>query len=196
MIAYVSGKIAEVCEDALVIDVAGLGYKVLVPAQVLGVAVEGQVIKVWTVFYVREDQQSLYGFLSPHDRRLFETLISVSGVGPKVGLKIISGFDAITFATVIVSENLVALTQISGVGKKMAERLVLELKDKVSKWGMMVNGEGATGIGLTSHPDIVLALKALGYHQEEIKKALSIAPDLPPHTPVDEGIKQLLRYLS
>jgi len=196
MIYSLVGSVGEILDDSLVIDVQGVGYQVMVPKSLLDRAVIGQDLKVLTFHYIREDQQSLYGFMSLSDRQLFMTLNTVSGLGPKVAIKILSECSSSDLIQAIVSDNIPALTQLPGVGKKLAERMVLELRDKLSKMsGIAVSTGGATGnpIALALlKDDIMMALKSLGYSSEEIRRAMTKLEGLTPDLSLEDGIKLVL----
>ena len=189
MIAYVSGEIAEIAPDNVVIDVNGIGYNVKVSSttasKLPGI---GERAKLYTYPSVREDAFWLYGFLTRADLEIFKKCITVNGIGPKGALSILSVMDADSLRYAIVSEDKKAIAKAPGIGARTAERLILELKDKVAIDDEMIGREiaaNAKGVGenplaITSDQmrEALDALVALGYGQTESLKALQAIPDL------------------
>lgn len=176
MIAFLRGKPVGSGSDYVVIDVGGVGYKVYVPTPVLGIANDkNDEIIVHTYMNVREDAMQLYGFLKESDLEIFELLIQVSGIGPKVGLAVLSAMPGPSFIQAVIHEQVDVLTRIPGVGKKTAQRVIIELKDKVSK--METKGAIDVAVSYPSVPDAaddaLQALTALGYNPVEAKRTLS-----------------------
>lgn len=137
MIAFLHGRLVGRGEDCLLLNVSGVGYRVFAPATVLdSLPNEGQEVLVHTYFHLREDQAQLYGFLSEEELEFFRLLLDVSGVGPKVGLGILSSFSVTELQRAIITEDIMALTRIPGIGRKTAQRLVIELRDKLLKKGI------------------------------------------------------------
>lgn len=185
MIAYVSGTLAEKHPTDAIIDVQGLGYHLLIPASSYEkLPAVGQPAKLLTTFIVREDSQTLYGFATDAERTLFETMTSVSGVGPKLGLAALSAMNPTELRDVVVSGDSALLTRIPGVGKKTAERLVVELRDKLLKMDGLDSGTGLGGDGAVgqARADARAGLEALGLSRAEaekrIRKALRDQPGL------------------
>jgi Holliday junction DNA helicase RuvA len=180
MIHFLKGIIAEVGDDYMVMDVNGVGYKVLTHARMLANHAEGEATTVSTHMHVREDQMTLFGFTDPSERKLFEVLTSVSGVGPKMGLAILSALSGDEITGAISMQDPTMLTRASGVGKKLAERIILELKNKVGSLPVSVS-TGATGGSVVSMPitglagDVLSALTNLGYKQNHAKDAVAMA---------------------
>ena len=150
MIAFLKGKLAEALPTQVTVDVNGVGYQVFVPLSTFdGLGQIGAEVMVLTHFHVRENDQALYGFATGEERDLFRLLIGrVSGVGPKVALGVLSGMAVSEFKAAVVREDIGALSQIKGLGKKTAERIVLELKDKVGvteAWSDSAKGAGGWG---------------------------------------------------
>jgi Holliday junction DNA helicase RuvA len=200
MIFYVSGRLEYIDPNFVVLDVNGMGYKVTVPETLSqSLPAIGETVKLYTVFHVREDQQQLFGFLSTEDKAVFLLLTSVSGVGPKVGIKILSTLAISDLIPAIQQENLAVLTSVSGVGKKMAERVIIELKDKVAALYAYSESEKTptqTTIAPSLSDDLTLALKTLGYNSEEIKRAIKQASAmLEPTLSLENSIKIILKYL-
>jgi Holliday junction DNA helicase RuvA len=198
MIFQLKGRLALSLDDSIIISVNGVGYQVYIPETIRHQLPElGGEMELFTIHHIREDHQHLYGFTNLQDRELFTVLTSVSGVGPKVGIKILSYLNSQQLITAIVQEDIVALTQVSGVGKKMAERLCVELKDKLSKLEyshLDMDAMKNTISSTANFDDYMLALKSLGYTNDEIKRALN-ASNIEPGTPVEDGLKVLLKHL-
>ena len=195
MIARLAGTVAEIVGDAVIVDVNGVGYAVGVPLRSAEAMREGEpcVLSVHTV--VREDAITLYGFLTREDKVAFELLISVSQVGPRIGLNALSKLTAAQLGAAIEGNDLRTLSSISGVGKKTAERIVLELRGKMS-----VAPVAAAGVVVAAKPvddGFSLALAQLGYKRSEIDMAQARlkADGLADHT-LGERITAALRVLS
>jgi len=180
MIALVRGTLLEKGPESVLIEAGGIGYEVFVPAPALAsLPAPGEEIRLYTHFHVREDAQILFGFLTPSDRQVFLLLMTVKGVGPKVALGILSKLPAQDLATALQRRDLAALTRLPGVGKKLAERLGVELSDKVKALGLDLSGplgqgtEGASG-SQNQGPwtQAVAALLALGYGQNQAQGAV------------------------
>jgi Holliday junction DNA helicase RuvA len=167
MIARLTGTVADRGLDHLIVDVNGVGYLVYGPASLIVAAQPRSQVVLHTHMVVREDGMTLYGFLDPHQQRLFQTLIGVSGVGPKVGLALLSLMDADELSFAIASGNAAALAKAQGVGQKLAARLVVELRDKMTK------GVAAGTTPGVDSDDVVGALMALGYSQAEAVDAVA-----------------------
>ncbi len=189
MIARLSGTVLDRTADTLIIDVGGVGYLVHAPVSVITAAVVGADVTLHTHLVVREDSMTLYGFLDAHEGRLFQTLTSVSGVGPKVGLALLSVMDADELSFAIASGNAASLARAPGVGQKLAARVVVELKDK-----MISAAAPATTPGVESE-EIVGALMALGYSQAEAIDAVARA-DLPADAALEEKVRLALAYFA
>lgn len=173
MIASVSGRVKAVRKQTLVVDVGGVGFEIAVVNALLeGQAVVGQPIDLYTHMHVREAEISLYGFVTLAELDLFTTLLRVSGVGPRTALAVLSTFSPETLRSAIAQGNVAALTRIPGIGAKTAQRLVLDLKDKI----------GLTAAAMASTPlhegdaDVLNALTALGYSLAEAQSALRAIP--------------------
>lgn len=200
MFYYVEGKVAHMGPYLAVIDCGGVGYACRTTNHTLGALSIGKVAKLYTYLHVREEIFELYGFISERELSSFEMLIGVSGVGPKAALAILSSNTPENLALAIVSENSKALTSAPGIGKKIAQRIILELKDKLAK-GQLTdsNGGGETFAGgITVIPENKVseasaALAVLGYSQAEINVALKgIDMD---NLKLEEIIKQALKKM-
>ncbi len=196
MIAHLEGKLEYKGHERIVIDVGGVGYDVRVPTHLYDLLpAEGERCKVFIHTYFREeDGTSLYGFTTWQDREFFKLLMTVSGIGPKVALGIMSSITASDLAEAIVVEDAKALTRVNGVGKKMAQRLILELKDKVAE--MTIENRAKKPGADTTSEDATSALVALGYSRQAASAAVARARDETPGlSKVEELIKTSLRYL-
>jgi Holliday junction DNA helicase RuvA len=179
MYSYIKGELAEINIDHIVIEAGGIGYQIFISAQTFDyLPAIGEEIKVYTYLYLREDAMILYGFLTKDDMELFKKLISVSGIGPKGGLAILSTLDADDLRFAILSGDSKAIAKAPGVGAKTAQRVILELKDKMSleeafeKKTEHVRDAQSLGNNLVKN-DAVMALTALGYSSTESMKAVS-----------------------
>jgi len=189
MISRLTGTVLELGGDSLVVDVGGVGYLVHAPVGVIAATSVGADVTLHTHLVVREDSMTLYGFLDAHEGRLFQTLTSVSGVGPKVGLALLSIMDADELSFAIASGNAASLARATGVGQKLAARVVVELKDKMTS-----AAAPATTPGVESE-EIVGALMALGYSQAEATDAIARA-DLPEDAAIEEKVRLALAYFA
>jgi holliday junction DNA helicase RuvA len=171
MITFLQGKLVEALPTQVVVDVNGVGYEVLIPLSSFDkLPVPGHEIKLLTQLIVREDAHILYGFATVTERDLFRMLIhNVSGIGPKTALNILSGMNAVTFRGAVANSDVKSLSQISGVGKKTAERIVVELRDKIGAAGALEAASAKHGLSADDQKinDAVLALMALGFKQVE-----------------------------
>ena len=173
MIASLQGIIDAMSTDSMIVNVNGVGFKVSVPTSILSeLGVVGREVKLYTHLHVREDDLSLYGFGSLDELRLFETLISVSGLGPKTAMGMLSAMSADQVAMAIASGSVEILTTIPGIGKKTADRLILELKDKVG--GVMISTPA--GSAAQENADVISALVSLGYSVQETTRAVNALP--------------------
>ena len=200
MFYYLDGTVAHIGPYLAVIDCGGVGYACKTTAHTLGALTVGTKGKLYTYLNVREDTFELYGFASEQERSCFEMLISVSGVGPKAALSILSSNTPEHLAMSIITGDEKALTCAPGIGKKIAQRIILELKDKLAKGQLAVPGAGESygGTGVTVIPEnkaseASAALAVLGYSQAEINVALrGIDMD---NTPLEGIIKLALRAM-
>jgi len=189
VIASLRGQIQAVRSDALVVDVGGVGYLVYVPRSILDQPGHiGQTIELHTHLYVRETELTLYGFRAPEELELFSVLLGVSGIGPRTALAALSVFSPETLRGVVAQGDAAALTRIPGVGRKTAQRLVLDLRDRL--------GEAAAWAPSASpaDADVINALTALGYSVVEAQTAVGNLP--PDVSELDERILAALRYLG
>ncbi len=196
MIALLRGVVAQLSAGEVILDVAGVGYRVRVPtgARLAG---RGEELTRHTHLAVREDAMDLYGFTGPADRDLFTVMLSVSGVGPKIALAAIDTLGADGLRAAVIADDVPALTAVPGVGKKGAQRMILELRSKVGSLGDLATA-GATSVGAgptASDPrsEARLALGALGYGAGEVEAALR---GLPGDASAEDLIRLALRGLA
>jgi Holliday junction DNA helicase RuvA len=177
MIGRIQGKLLEISDNLMLIDVSGVAYEVEVTSAALADAVaSGQEIALFTHFIVREDAQLLYGFGSRTERDVFRDLIRISGVGPKMALAIVSGLSLETLAEAVRSKDVALLTRVQGVGKKTAERLLVELKDRLGNLHVVIKPV-PTGTDRPAVREAEDALIALGYRPAEAHRAVAAVID-------------------
>ncbi len=201
MIAHLRGRLVERAADAVVIDVAGVGYAVTITAGAFrALPAAGAEVQVYTYTHaVQDGPLQLYGFVDPGERRLFEALLSVQGVGPKVAVAILSGLSTADLVRAIGGGDIARLTQIRGVGRKIAERLAVELRDKIAALGAGGSRDGAPPIAAAASPipsgrlgEVHGALVSLGYRPSEFEGVLD---GLDAEQPTPDLIKQALAAL-
>lgn len=164
MIGRLHGKLLEKHPPMVLVDVNGIGYEVDVPMSTFyTLPANGETVTLLTHFVVREDAQLLYGFATAEERQTFRQLLKISGVGAKMALAVLSGLSAQELATAVMSGDAVRLTKVPGIGKKTAERLVVELRDRAGAAGDALPGAGASNRPLTPLMEARSALEALGY---------------------------------
>jgi holliday junction DNA helicase RuvA len=194
VIAFVEGTVAALGADSVVLEAGGVGYRVYCGPGTLTALREGSRVRLHTHHLVREDLQALYGFRTPEDLGFFELLITVTGVGPKVALAIVSSRPVADLQLAILQGDDAVLTAVSGVGKKLAARIVLELQEKVSAAGGLA-GAAAPGVG-SAETEVVAALQALGYSATEAREAARRAvASLPAGASLEDRVKGALRAL-
>ena len=197
MFYYLEGEIAIVAQNLTVIDTGGVGYACMTTLRTLSRLEVGKSAKLYTYCNVKEDAFDIYGFFDLSEKRCFEQLLSVSGVGPKAALSILSSATPESLALAIINDDESALTIAPGVGKKLAQRIMLELKDKVSKEIPMLKASGYVppsdyaGVTSTKQRDAAAALAVLGYSQSEITAAMR-SIDVSEIT-VEEIIREVLK---
>jgi Holliday junction DNA helicase RuvA len=170
MIAHLRGKLISKHPNQAIVEAAGVGYDVTISVPTFSdLPSLGTEISLFIHTHVREDALALFGFLRPQDKQLFEKLLSVSGIGPKLAVTILSGMEADTMVAAIKGNNVAALTRIPGIGKKTAERMVLELRDKLDAFGI----PAAAAVSSPVEEDVVSALVNLGYQRPIAERALA-----------------------
>jgi Holliday junction DNA helicase RuvA len=194
MIASVRGEVLDVALDHVVIEAAGVGYKLMATPSTLGTLRRGSEARLITAMIVREDSQTLYGFPDADARDLFLTLLGVSGVGPKIALATLAVYDAHTLRQALADGDVAALTRVPGIGKRGAERLVLELRDKIgpvstSAAAMTVNGHAVRG-------PVVEALVGLGFAARQAEEAIDKVMANEPEATTSSALRAALSMLG
>jgi Holliday junction DNA helicase RuvA len=191
LISYIKGTLVEKKPANLVVEVGGLGYEIFIPLSSYdALGDEGSEVLVFTHFHVREDAHQIFGFATKKERKLFEMLISISGIGPRSALTILSGVSVDDFCGAISREEASFLTSISGIGRKTAERLIVELKGRISEYGVEVV-EGAEVVSARDAiGEAIRALMALGFTRPAARRAVEKCAD---ETEGDVGIEELIR---
>jgi Holliday junction DNA helicase RuvA len=198
VITFLHGKLAEVLPTQVVVDVRGVGYEILIPLSSYDKLPQpGEDVKILTHLAIREDAHVLYGFMSAQERELFRMLIhTVSGIGPKIALNILSGMSVVAFRGAVANGDVKALSQINGVGKKTAERIVVELRDKVGAAGAWEASSAQRALSAADQKinDAVLALMALGIKQVEAHDTIRAAQEkLGPDAALEDLVRASLR---
>src|SRR6266481_3388848 len=198
MITFLHGKLVETLPTQVIVNVNGMGYEVLIPLSSYDKLPQpGQEVKLLTQLVVREDSHTLYGFMSAAERELFRLLINtVSGIGPKIALNVLSGISVTAFRGAVATSDIKVLSQISGVGKKTAERIVVELRDKIGEAGAWeaASAQRALSPGDQKVNDAVLALMALGFKQVEAHDAVRKAQGaLGPKATIEDLVRTCLK---
>jgi Holliday junction DNA helicase RuvA len=197
VIARLKGTLVEKTPTRVIVDVAGVGYDVLVPLSTFyGMGEAGSDVTLRVHTHVREDIIALYGFGSAIEQDLFERLIGISGIGPKLALAVLSGIDAGELVRAIRSQDVARLTKIPGIGKKTAERIGLELKDRLPA---ALHPAGAAvapaGAGDQLRDDLLSALTNLGYQRPAAEKAIDAALKKTPDAPFEQLVRDILRAM-
>ena len=199
MYAYIKGILAEITEDAIIVENQGIGYEIAVPGQVFDYLPSvGEEVKIYTYHYVREDAILLYGFLTKEDVRIFKMLIGVSGIGPKGALSILSVLSTDDLRFAILGDDAKAIAKAPGVGAKTAQRVIIELKDKLSLEdafeqklaNQAQKAELNPAVGVKN--EAILALTSLGYSQSEALKVLQ-GIEISPDDQVEDVLKMALK---
>ena len=202
MYAYIKGILAEITEDAIIVENQGIGYEIAVPGQVFDYLPSvGEEVKIYTYHYVREDAILLYGFLTKEDVRIFKMLIGVSGIGPKGALAILSVLSTDDLRFAILGDDAKAIAKAPGVGAKTAQRVIIELKDKLSLEdafeqklaNQAQKAELNPAVGVKN--EAILALTSLGYSQSEALKVLQ-GIEISPDDQVEVVLKMALKQMA
>ena len=187
MIGSLRGPVTQVGPDTILIELGGIGYRVIAgPSLIAHLRLEAEA-KLWIHHLVREDQQALFGFASPEELAFFELLMTVTGVGPRLALAITAAHPVTKLQLGIVSDDIDLLTSVTGVGRKTAQRIILELKEKI-------HAAGIAGGGATSDSDVVAALESLGYTASEARRAAAAVAG--GDGGLDQRIKSALQELA
>ena len=191
MIGFLKGSVAGITTDGCFLEVSGVGYRLACSATTLrALPPEGRNFRLWTYLHVREDALVLYGFSTESEQRTFEALLSVAGVGPKVALAVCSVLAPDALRRALVTDDVDAISGVPGIGKKTAQRIVLELKEKLALPDLDVADEATDSLRQARS-----ALENLGYSPAEVRAALAeITPD--PQSPVADVVKHALKVLA
>lgn len=195
MIIYIKGILEQVTEGYVVVEVQGIGYEIVMPYSLsLKLPPCGSQVKIHTYDHVREDARILYGFITPQEKEMFEQVITVNGIGPKVGINVLSGLSPNDIINAVISGDVKSLTKVPGIGPKTAQRMILELKDKFSAEDLFVLPEEVNEGQGTSHTgDAIEALGTLGYARMDamdvVKKVYTEGME------VEEILKKALKVL-
>ena len=193
MIGYLNGKVVEVKTEELIVSVNGVGYQVNLPAA-FSYYQNGDDCELYIYTYVREDALELFGFKEKESKQLFIKLLSVSGIGPKVALSIISTLSPEKFAQAVINEDINVLKQVSGIGPKSGQRLILELQDKLDDI-LLASGSKSGSTTLVHDDELYSALNNLGYQDSEINNAVhDLGSELSGE--LEDKIMQVLNYLG
>ena len=196
MITYLVGKITEVNENSVVLEAYGIGYEVFCAAQTLGACYQpDKTVKLYIHEQIKEDSHDLYGFFHKEEREVFRKLISVSGIGPKGGMQVLNMYSVQEVIEIIMEQDVKAMSKVSGIGPKTAQRIVLELKDSMKKLYVPDLSLLQTGLkDKAAKEDAIEALMALGYSSGEAKKAVEAVDDY--HSSSEDLIKKALSLLA
>ena len=193
MIAYIKGSLEEKNTDFVVIDVNGMGYKVYMPKTSINELENlGNIIKVHTFLKVREDDVSIYGFKTKEELNMFELLISVGGIGAKIAVSILSEIKPSKFALAVITNDVNLLKKLPGIGPKTAQRIILELKDKIKTEEAMEENADEKVFNEEDYEELIQALQVLGFKRFEIN---TILPKITSES-LEDKIKEALQYLS
>ena len=198
MFAYIKGSLEEKGNNYVVIEVSGIGYKIFMSETAISKMCDlGEIIKVHTYYYVREDNISLYGFLTKEELKMFELLLSVSGIGAKSAITMLSKISPSSFALAVISNDVNSLKKIPGVGPKSAQRIILELKDKLKTQQAIEEESLEIKVEIQKSENVSEAMEALqilGYNKREVEKAFEKIANT--DVSVEELIKKALSLLS
>ena len=194
MIGFLSGRLLRKAPQELLLDVSGVGYRVLVPVSTFcRLGPPGDETRLHIHTHVREDQITLFGFATPLEQEIFERLLAVSGVGPKVALGVLSGIEPEELVQALRANDIARLTRIPGIGKKTAERLLLELRDRIA--GLAVPTT-APALSSPAREDLASALANLGYSPSEVERAVAATLKAHPDAPLGELLREALRAIT
>ena len=205
MIAFIQGELCDAGQDMIVVACHGIGYEIQIPVSVAQVLPDpGNVVKIYTYTYVREDALGLFGFLTQDDLKILKLLITVNGVGPKAALAILSAMTADELRFAILAEDAKAIAKAPGIGPKTAKRMIIELKDKLNLESM-IEGHGDAEMSLSDPGDaaanvrdeVIMALTALGYGNTEAVRAVravSGADEMDSETLLKQALKKIMIF--
>lgn len=194
MYAYISGTVAWIEDDAVIVRSNGLGLRIRVLPQLMNTLAEGREVELFLHHLVREESEVLVGFTSRDQERLFATLLEVSGVGPKVALALLGTHGAETLRRALVDGDETLLSRASGVGRRLAARIVLELRDRIARDAAQAEGELQASRSAAS-ADLIAALRSLGFPPREARELAALVEAAPSlrHAPLDERLRAALR---
>jgi Holliday junction DNA helicase RuvA len=198
MISFLRGRVLDKQPNAVTVDVGGVGYDVHVPLSTFyNLGEEGAEVSLRVYTHVREDALQLYGFLTELERQLFERLIAISGIGPKLAIVVLSGMETRDLVAAVQRADVARLTAIPGIGKKTAERIVLELKDRLKQVAVPVaaGAEPASSPADQLRADLLSALLNLGYHRQQAEKAIDATVTANPNASFEHAVRTALREL-
>jgi Holliday junction DNA helicase RuvA len=198
MIAFLRGRVLDKQPNRVVIDVGGVGYEVLVPLSTFyEIGDEQSEIALRVHLHVREDVLQLYGFVTDLERQMFERLIGISGIGPKLAIAVLSGMDPRDLVGAVQRADVARLTRVPGIGKKTAERIVLELKDRLSQLSAPAPAGPAAPPASSDRfrPDLLSALENLGYHRPQAERAIDAVLTQAPESTFEQALRGVLREL-
>ena len=198
MIAYIKGIFEEITEDGIVVEAGGVGYGIAVAPSLASELTLGDEVKIYTYFQVAEDMQKLYGFASREDRRIFTLLLKVSGIGPRLAMSIMSAVTADELKLAVITGDVKTLSRAPGLGKKTAEKLILELKDSFNAAEVITGSSAPQGAPLVlddAFSEAAQALMALGYSSSEAMKAVRQVEAYDGIT-VDDVLQEAFRHLA
>lgn len=196
MFAYIKGTLEEKSKDFVVVETAGIGYKIFMSAKSIDKLNNKEQVKIYTYYYVREDNISIYGFVTNEELKMFELLLSVSGIGAKSAITMLSNITPSEFALAVITNDTTKLTKIQGIGKKTAARMILELKDKLKTEEAIEIQDNVEAITISSNEnseEAIAALQILGYTKKQIIEALQKVEKK--QLTVEEIIKACLKIL-
>lgn len=194
MIGYLTGKIISKKPTKIILDVNGVGYLINISISTFEKLADSDTVSLFTYLSVKEDALDLYGFFTQSEKEMFELLISVSGIGPKLAQSILSGIEIGELNEALKLGNIARLTAIPGIGRKTAERLLVELRDKVESLALKFDGSSKTDYSIRS--DAVAALTNLGYNRANAEKTIKIICDNTPSISIEDLIKEALGLLN
>jgi Holliday junction DNA helicase RuvA len=198
MIAFLRGRVLDKQPNRIIVDVHGVGYEVYVPLSTYyDIGDEGVEISLHVHTHVREDALQLYGFLTALELQVFERLIAISGIGPRLAIAVLSGIETRDLIVAVQRGDLVRLTGIPGIGKKTAERIILELKDRLARMAVPagVDAAAAASPGDRLRDDLVSALQNLGYHRPTAEKAVATTLSSSTEPTFEQALRSALREL-
>lgn len=205
MIAFIQGELCDAGQDTIVVACQGIGYEIQIPVSVAQALPDpGNVVKIYTYTYVREDALGLFGFLTKDDLKIFKLLITVNGVGPKAALAILSAMTADELRFAILAEDAKAIAKAPGIGPKTAKRMIIELKDKLNLESMIeghgdaeMSPSGSGDAAANVRDEVIMALTALGYGNTEAVRAVravSGADEMDSETLLKQALKKIMIF--